>query len=125
MKVKTVRNITESLYNFLVEQEIDKMLIRKINKFQQEDNPELAKQYETSWQIVMNVFDEITMVLGDETVSFEKYSNILKVGLKNSGLGAIPGTKDQVIFGDVDRSRSHRVRSVFIIGLNDGVFPGS
>ena len=35
------------------------------------------------------------------------------------------GTKDQVIFGDVDRSRSHKVRSVFIIGLNDGVFPGS
>ena len=54
-----------------------------------------------------------------------KYSNILKIGLKNSGLGAIPGTKDQVIFGDVDRSRSHKVRSVFIIGLNDGVFPGS
>lgn len=125
MKVKTVRNITESLYNFLIEQEIDKMLIRKINEFQEDDKPELAKQYETSWQIIMNVFDEITMVLGDETVSFEKYSNILKVGLKNSGLGAIPGTKDQVIFGDVDRSRSHKVRSVFIIGLNDGVFPGS
>lgn len=125
MKIKTVRNITESLYNFLIEQEIDKMLIRKINGFQEDDKPELAKQYETSWQIIMNVFDEITMVLGDETVSFEKYSNILKVGLKNSGLGAIPGTKDQVIFGDVDRSRSHKVRSVFIIGLNDGVFPGS
>ena len=121
----TVKNITESIYNFLIEQKIDKILTKKINEFQQNNMPELAKQYETSWQIIMNVLDEINMVLGEETISFEKYSNILKIGLKNSGLGAIPGTKDQVIFGDVDRSRSHKVRSVFIIGLNDGVFPGS
>ena len=125
MRVKTVKNITESIYNFLIEQKIDKILTKKINEFQQNNMPELAKQYETSWQIIMNVLDEINMVLGEETISFEKYSNILKIGLKNSGLGAIPGTKDQVIFGDVDRSRSHKVRSVFIIGLNDGVFPGS
>ena len=32
-------------------------------------------------------------------------------------------TSDQVIVGDVDRSRTHKVRAVFIIGLNDGVFP--
>ncbi len=125
MKVKSVKNITESIYNFLIEQEVDKILIKKINKLQEENMPELAKQYETSWQVIMNVLDEINMVLGEETVNFEKYSNILKVGLRNSGLGAIPGTKDQVIFGDVDRSRSHKVKSVFIIGLNDGVFPGN
>ena len=28
-----------------------------------------------------------------------------------------------MIFGDVERSRSHKVQAVFIIGLNDGVFP--
>ena len=41
------------------------------------------------------------------------------------GLGKIPGTQDQVIFGDVDRSRSHKVKVVFIIGLNDGSFPSN
>ena len=58
-----------------------------------------------------------------EKITIDKYSKILRVGLKNSGLGKIPGTQDQVIFGDVDRSRSHKVDAVFIIGLNDGVFP--
>ena len=28
-----------------------------------------------------------------------------------------------MIIGDVDRSRSHKVKAIFIIGLNDGVFP--
>ena len=56
-------------------------------------------------------------------MTIDQYSKILKIGLKNSGLGKIPGTQDQVILGDVDRSRSHKVNTVFIIGLNDGSFP--
>ena len=48
---------------------------------------------------------------------------LLKIGLGNSDLGRIPGTQDQVIFGDIDRSRSHKVKACFIIGLNDGMFP--
>lgn len=73
----------------------------------------------------MNVLDEIVNMLGDKKVSFEKYADILKMGLGASGLGKIPITQDQVIVGDVDRSRSHKVKAVFIIGLNDGAFPGN
>ena len=31
--------------------------------------------------------------------------------------------QDEVTVGDVDRSRSHKIKAVFIIGLNDGMFP--
>ncbi len=44
------------------------------------------------------------------------------MGFNQSDLGTIPATADQVIVGDVDRSRSHKVKAVFIIGLNDGSF---
>ena len=60
---------------------------------------------------------------GDTETAIEKYINSFKVGLKNSSLGKIPGTQDQVIVGDVERSRSHKVKVIFIIGINDGVFP--
>ena len=40
-------------------------------------------------------------------------------------MGKIPTTQDQVIVGDVDRSRSHKTKAVFIIGLNDGIFPSN
>ena len=38
-------------------------------------------------------------------------------------MGKIPTSQDEVIIGDIDRSRSHKVKAVFIIGVNDGVFP--
>ena len=63
------------------------------------------------------------LAFGKDKTTIDQYSKILKVGLKNSELGKIPGTQDQVTFGDIDRSRSHKVKTVFIIGLNDGSFP--
>ena len=42
---------------------------------------------------------------------------ILKTGLGESKLGTIPMAQDEVTVGDVDRSRSHKIKAVFIIGL--------
>ena len=118
-----VKVITKKLYEFLINNEIDKKFEIKIKELQEAGQTELAAQYETSWKIIMNVLDEIVLVFGDKKVTFEKYMQILKTGLASSDLGKIPGTQDQVIIGDVDRSRSHKVRAIFIIGLNDGMFP--
>ena len=120
---KTVKQITEVLYSFLIDEEIPKKLEEKIQELNEIGQLERAKEYETSWKIVMDLLNEMVLVLGDKEFSFEKYAEVLKMGLGSSGLGKIPGTQDQVIVGDVDRSRSHKVKAVFIIGLNDGVFP--
>lgn len=118
-----VKTITHNLYNFLIDNEIDKKFENKIEELKEIGQTEVAAQYETSWKIIMSVLDEIVLVFGDEKVSFDKYMQILKTGLASSDLGKIPGTQDQVIIGDVDRSRSHKVKAIFIIGLNDGMFP--
>ena len=120
-KEKTAKNITKLLYEFLQEQKIEEKISQKINEL--EDKVDLASEYKTSYQIILNILDEIVLVFEEDKFSIEQYQKVLKVGLKNSGLGKIPGTADQVILGDVDRSRSHKVDIVFIIGINDGVFP--
>ena len=84
---------------------------------------DLANEYVASYKIILELLDEMILVFGEDKVTIDQYSRILRVGLKNSELGKIPGTQDQVTFGDVDRSRSHKVKKVFIIGLNDGSFP--
>ncbi|MDO5557706.1 MAG: helicase-exonuclease AddAB subunit AddB [Clostridia bacterium] len=120
---KSVKNITKQVYDFLIENGIDNKINKKIEELREMDLLELASDYEMSWNIVMDVFDEIVLVFGDEQVGFDKYTKILKIGLANSELGNIPIFQDQVIVGDVDRTRSHKMRAIFIIGLNDGEFP--
>ena len=119
----SAKKITKNLYEFLIENEIDRKLTEKKEELISINKTEIATEYETSWKIIMQVLDEIVLVFGDEKITFERYMQILKTGLGNSNLGKIPGTQDQVILGDVDRSRSHKVKTIFIIGLNDGMFP--
>ena len=85
----------------------------------------MANEYKKSYEIVISLLDDIVETFGDTETAIEKYINSFKVGLKNSSLGKIPGTQDQVIVGDVERSRSHKVKVIFIIGINDGVFPSN
>ena len=118
-KEKTAKNITKCLYEFMQNQNIENQISEKIKNLEADGLIDLANEYKTCYQIILSLFDEIVLVFGENKITINQYGQILKVGLKNSGLGKIPGTADQVTFGDVDRSRSHKVEAVFIIGLND------
>ena len=124
-KNRIVKNITIALYNFIINQNIEEKISKKISELEEKDLLDLAKEYKESYEIILDIFDKMVLIFEDEKITVDKYQKIFKIGLKNSGLGKIPGTADQVILGDVDRSRSHKVRAVFILGLNDGVFPSS
>lgn len=120
---KTVENITKCFYYFLQEQEIEEKIAHKVHELEEKSMLDLAKEYITSYKIILDLLDEMILVFGKDKTTIDRYSKLLKIGLKNSELGKIPGTQDQVIFGDIDRSRSHKVKMVFMIGLNDGSFP--
>lgn len=122
-KDNSFTNLTKILYEFLEEMRIEEVITSKIQKLEEKGFIEIANEYESSFKVLIELFDEIVLVFGEEKTNFDKYMNILKIGLKNTGLGKIPATQDQVIVGDVSRSRSHKVRAVFIIGINDGEFP--
>ena len=122
-KFGTVKETSKAVYEFMQEQQIEEKINTKINELQEIGQIDLANEYIASYKIILDIFDEMVLIFGDEKLSITKYMQILKTGLKNSELGKIPGTQDQVIMGDVDRSRSHKVKAIFIIGLNDGEFP--
>ncbi len=120
---KTYKNITEKLYEFLLQNNISEKINNEIEKLEEIGELEKAKEYEASYKKIIDLLDEIVLIFGEEKVGFDKYAEVLKTGLGNSSLGKIPMAQDQVTVGDVDRSRSHKTKAVFIIGLNDGAFP--
>lgn len=122
-KEKTATKISKNLYEFLISQNVQKKLKEKMDDLEQQGLIDLKNEYNASYKVLIDILDEINLIFGEDKVSIDRYLQILKVGLQNSGLGKIPGTQDQVILGDVDRSRSHKAKALFILGINDGVFP--
>ena len=62
-------------------------------------------------------------VLGEQTYQLRELKDILKVGLSQLGIGAVPPVIDQVQTGDIRRSRRGRVRVLFLINCIDSNLP--
>lgn len=122
---KTAKEITMKLYEFLEENNIRQKLEEKIQKLNSQEEIKYANEYASCFNIIMEVLDEINLVFGNQKMTFEDYRQILKSGLEVSEFGQIPQNLDQVIIGDVERSRNHKVDTLFILGLNDGMFPNT
>lgn len=122
-RTKTTKDIGMALYQFLDENEIYEKLYEKAEDLRKAGNIELSNIYETTWNAVIDIIEELAVVLPDEVISFEEYTKLLKIGLGTSGLGTIPASVDQVMIADVERSRTHKVKTAFIIGANDGIYP--
>ena len=122
-KEKTIRNMATETFSFLQEINAEETLKSKVEWLIKKGEIEIANEYVTGMKNLTFILDEMVNALGDEKLSFEKQLEIIKIGFTGNDLGAIPATLDQVIIGDIERSRSHKVRAVFVIGLNDGVFP--
>ena len=117
---KTAREITKDLYMFLTNNGINDTLNSKLERY---NSNEVFDEYNTSYKLMISVLEDICNVFGDERISFDKYKELLRVGLDACELGKIPATQDQVVFGDTERTRSGKIRVLFVVGINDGFYP--
>lgn len=120
---KTVREFTEILYNLVLKNEIYERLQEKSEAFEEAGKPILAREYRSIYRLMMNLWDEMVELLGDEVVSFREYSELLSAGISEGLLGFIPPASHQVVVGDVRRSRLKNIRVLFFVGVNDDYIP--
>ena len=127
-KTKGRRKASElcgALYDFLCSIGVPEKIEVYIENFSNNGNLTLANEYSQVWNIVMEIFDQTVEVMGDETFGIERFSNILKIGIEEYKVGLIPVSLDQVLVGSVERSKSHEIKALYILGVNDGIFPSS
>lgn len=122
-KGKNALNISKALYEFLEHNKIYDKIQQKIEVLEQKGELIIARNYKQSFEILIDVIDEMIELYQNEKISFAKFKELLKIGLSYKELGNIPEVLDEVILGDVERTRSSRIKVAFIIGVNDGSFP--
>ena len=116
-------DICTALYEFLEHIDVPRQIEKQIEVFRGKGQLNLANEYTQIWNILMHVLDQTVEVLGEETMNIAKFAKILKIGLDEYKLGLIPPSLDQVLVGDAHRSKSHEVKALYILGVNDGIFP--
>ncbi len=119
----TIAYITRAIYAYLEETGVRERLEAWIERLNDQSCYELVQENTQIWNIVLEVLDQMVEIMGDQEVNLKQYVRILEAGLGSLELGIIPTTIDQVLVGNIQRSKSHDIRGLLVVGVNDGVLP--
>lgn len=122
---KTVRDVTQAVYEFFVQEHMQEQLSLMEQRFQDGQELALAKEYAQIYRITLELFDKFAELLGEERISLKEYCDLLDAGLQEAKVGVIPPSLDQVVVGDMQRTRLKNIRALFFVGVNDTLLPGN
>lgn len=121
-KIK-IREASIAVYNFLESIHAYETTQQHIAYYKQVGELSLELENTQIWGQVVDTLERLVDLLGEESVSIKVFKNILKTSFGYIEIGIIPPSKDQVIVGNIDRSRIPQVKALFILGVNEGVIP--
>ncbi len=122
-EASTVKSMTAAVTALLMETGIEEKLLAFEAEFQDRGELILAKEYSQVYGLVMDLFDRLAGLLGEEHVSGKEYAEILDAGFSEIKVGLIPASVDRVVVGDITRTRLDHVKLLFFVGVNDGIVP--
>lgn len=118
-----VKDYARALYGYICENHIEEQLKDYEEQFKREQNQAMVKEYGQIYRIVMELLDKLVEILGEQQVRPREFKEILDAGLTEAKVGIIPPTSDQVLVGDMERTRLKEIKVLFFVGVNEGKIP--
>ncbi|MCL1863754.1 MAG: PD-(D/E)XK nuclease family protein [Defluviitaleaceae bacterium] len=121
--VATIKTHARRVFDMLYSLDVPQTLQELFDKHMREGDPATARLHAQIWPKLCEVFDKLVEILGDEAVTHKAFAATLDAGLCQVSLGRIPPTSDQVVLGDITRSRYPQIRVMIVLGANEGALP--
>ena len=121
----SAQNMTQALYDYLVALDVERRLLEEVQTLRDAGRFALMEEHAQVWDILLELFGQMHAILGDSAMSKKEYLEVLTEALAAYQVGVIPATADQVLFGDIDRTRSRAVHALFLLGCNEGLLPAA
>jgi ATP-dependent helicase/nuclease subunit B len=122
-RTATVRQIATALFTVLERLPVRATLARWMADAERNGEYALKNEHAQVWAKLVALFDEMVELVGEEAISIGGFQEILEAGLNAFDLGVTPPTVDEVLVGQVDRTRTPELKAVLVLGLNEGCFP--
>ena len=120
---KNGREYSQALINLLEKNNIEQKIQEKAEEFSNAGDLVRGKEYEQIYGLILELLKQISDLTGEELIDAKEYAEILAGALDEVKVSIIPPSLDAVMVGDLTRSRLDQVKTLFIIGANDGKLP--
>lgn len=84
---------------------------------------ERGRENDRLWNYMVDVLDLFADHLTSRRYTVGEFSELFTMAMGCAELGSIPVTNDQILAGSANMVRLGSPRGVFVVGLNEGVFP--
>ena len=121
----TTGDMVLTLNGFLEEIGLNERLNDMAQELYQQGDLQRAQEYAQVYGILCTVLEQMYGVLGKSVRSPEEFYRIFRVALSCYDIGTIPAKLDCVTVGDPMSQRQSDVKILFILGANEGAFPGT
>lgn len=114
----------EGYYDYLLEQiHLDRYIVALMEQQEQEGLMEAAEETSQIWGKIMELFDQIMELMGDEPFVPHQFVQLFEAGLSQMEVGVLPPTSDDILMGTMQRTRSGQPKAMLVIGANEGLLP--
>ncbi|MDR1271671.1 MAG: PD-(D/E)XK nuclease family protein [Clostridiales Family XIII bacterium] len=84
---------------------------------------EQADEISSITEAALGILTQIKGVFGAQPMKAKEYAELLRVGFAGIKLGILPSASDSISLGNMQRTRTARVRALFVLGANEGELP--
>ncbi len=120
---KAVSAKVRAVYAYLTAVDMQKTLSQLCETLLAAGRPQDAAAHAQIWNQLMLLLSQLDTILGDVSMGRNEFLAVFEEGLAGYSIGVVPGVTDQVLLGDMSRSRIGTVRRLFVVGANDGLLP--
>lgn len=122
-KGQSIRSLVLAILELLNRFNVQQALQDWMKRAHEAGDYEQRDQHEQVWTGLVDLLDQMVALIGDEPATLADFVDILESGLEGFELALTPPTTDQLLVGQVDRTRTPDVKVALVLGMNEGVFP--
>lgn len=123
IKSTEVNKITERVRTFFKGIGLEEKLSERADFLKAKGDMLRAKEYSKVYEAVEDIFNQLCDYLGEEEMTVKEYRDVLEAGLAEARVGLVPEGSEQIVIGDIERTRLKDIRALFLLGANDGKLP--
>ncbi len=117
------KTVCTALYNYLLETGADERLKKLAVSLEENGEIALAIEQQQVWDMLMQLLDKMAVAVDSYTLSLRKITELFVLAVSSQTLGRIPAGFDETVIGSAARIQTRGPKVVFVLGMNDGVFP--
>ncbi|MFL6558140.1 MAG: 3'-5' exonuclease, partial [Bacillus sp. (in: firmicutes)] len=122
-KADSGRKFCEAIYLLLEELDVPTKLEKWKAAAEEKGNLVKMREHEQVWNAVIDLLDQYVEILGEEQVTLKAFAAVLESGFESLHFSLIPPALDQVLIGDLEKSRLNEIKVEFVVGVNEGILP--